>query len=120
LMASGAVCAALSSLYCTVDTRRQEIATLRAIGFGAYAVVVSILAEGLLLAICASALGATIAWLVFNGKVVSTQGLTFPLAVNAHVLAISIAWAVAIGLIGGLLPAVRAARLPLVAALRGN
>lgn len=118
LMASGAVCAALSSLYCTVDTRRQEIATLRAIGFGAFAVVASIIAEAMLLALCASVLGAILAWLVFNGKVVSTQGLTFPLAVNAHAIAISMIWSMAIGLIGGLLPAVRAARLPVASALR--
>lgn len=120
LMASGAVCAALSSLYCAVDTRRHEIATLRAIGFGVFAVVASIMAEAILLALCAAGFGATIAWLVFNGKVISTQGLTFPLAVNAHVIAVSIEWAIAIGLTGGLLPAVRAARLPLASALRAT
>lgn len=120
LMAMGAVCAALSSLYATVDTRRREIATLRAIGFGATPVVVSVLAEGLLLALGAGIIGALIAWLAFSGKVVSTVGLTFPLAVNLHLVGISIAWALVIGLIGGLLPALRAARLPVATALRAT
>ena len=118
LMASGAICAALSSLYAAVDSRRREIATLRAIGFGAMPVVISVLLEGLLLAFGAALLGALIAWLFFNGNVVSTVGLTFPLDVSPRLVAVAIVWALAIGLLGGLLPAVRAACLPVAAALR--
>lgn len=117
-MASGAICAALSSLYAAVDSRRREIATLRAIGFGAMPVVISVLLEGLLLAFGAALLGALIAWLFFNGNVVSTVGLTFPLDVSPRLVAVAIVWALAIGLLGGLLPAVRAACLPVAAALR--
>jgi putative ABC transport system permease protein len=101
-----------------VDARRREIATLRAIGFGATPVVVSVLLEGMLLAIVASIVGVWVAWAFFNGKTVTTQSLTFPLAVNARLIAISILWALAIGFLGGLLPALRAARLPVASALR--
>jgi putative ABC transport system permease protein len=118
LMAMGAVCAALSSLYASVDARGREIATLRALGFGATPVLASVLIEGLLLALGAALAGAAIAWLVFNGKVINAEGLTFPLAVSPHLVLISVLWALVIGLAGGLLPAIRAARLPVASAMR--
>jgi len=118
LMAMGAVCAALSSLYASVDSRGREIATLRSLGFGAVPVFVSVLLEGMLLALGAAFIGATVAWLVFNGRVISTEGLTFPLAVSPHLAVVCVVWALAIGLIGGLLPALRAARLPVALAMR--
>jgi putative ABC transport system permease protein len=118
LMATGAVCAALSSLYASVDSRGREIATLRALGFGATPVLASVLIEGMLLALGAAIVGALIAWLIFNGKVISTVGLTFPLAVSPHLVLIAIIWALVIGLAGGLLPALRAARLPVASAMR--
>ena len=117
-MAMGADCAALSSLYASVDARGREIATLRALGFGATPVLASVLIEGLLLALGAALAGAAIAWLVFNGKVINAEGLTFPLAVSPHLVLISILWALVIGLAGGLLPALRAARLPVASAMR--
>jgi len=118
VMASGAVFGALNSLYASVDSRRREIATLRAIGFGAKPVVIAVLVEGMLLALPGAFLGAAIAWLLFNGNVVSTAGLIFKLKVTPHLLVVSILWALAIGLIGGSLPALRAARLSVAAALR--
>jgi putative ABC transport system permease protein len=118
LMAMGAVCAALSSLYASVDARGREIATPRALGFGATPVLASVLIEGMLLALGAAIAGAVIAWLVFNGKVINAEGLTFPLAVSPHLVLISILWALVIGLAGGLLPALRAARLPVASAMR--
>ncbi len=118
LMAMGAVCAALSSLYASVDARGREIATLRAVGFGAIPVLISVLIEGMLLALGAALVGALIAWLIFNGKVINAEGLTFPLAVSPHLVVISIIWALAIGLAGGLLPAIRAAGLPVASAMR--
>jgi putative ABC transport system permease protein len=118
LMAMGAVCAALSSLYASVDARGREIATLRALGFGAAPVFASVLIEGMLLALGAAIIGATIAWLIFNGRVISTQGLTFPLAVSPHLAVICVIWALVIGLVGGVLPALRAARLPVASAMR--
>lgn len=117
VMAVGAVCAALSCLYLSVDSRRREIATLRAIGFGGAPVLASVLIEGMLLALAAAIVGAFVAWLVFNGKVINAEGLTFPLVVSPHLMLISIIWALVIGFIGGLLPAIRAARLPVAVAV---
>lgn len=118
LMAMGAVCAALSSLYASVDMRGREIATLRALGFGAAPVLASVLIEGLLLALGAALVGALIAWLAFNGRIIKAVGLTFPLAVTPGLVLTSIVWALAIGLLGGLLPAIRAARLPVALAMQ--
>jgi putative ABC transport system permease protein len=118
LMAMGAIGAALSSLYASVDARGREIATLRALGFGAAPVLASILIEGMLLALGAAIVGVLIAWAAFNGRVINAEGLTFPLAITPHLVLISIVWALAIGLAGGLLPAIRAARLPVAFAMR--
>ncbi len=120
VMASGAVFGALNSLYASVDARRREIATLRAIGFSGVPIVVSVLIEGMLLSLPGAFLGALVAWVLFNGNVVDVAGLIFKLTVTPHLLQISILWALAIGLIGGTLPALRAARLPVATALRAN
>jgi putative ABC transport system permease protein len=120
LMALGAVCGALASLYATVDARRVEIATLRAIGFPSMPVVVSVLAEGLLLAIPAALLGAGIVWLLFNNHIVVASGITFSMAVTPRLVVIALCWALSIALIGGTLPALRAARLPVATALRAG
>jgi putative ABC transport system permease protein len=112
-------------MYSAVSARLKEIATLRAIGFGATAMIVSVLAEALLLALIGGSIGALLAWLFFNGNTVSTSGggpavghLVFELSVNPQLVAVGIVWACVIGLIGGLFPAVRAARLPVATALR--
>ncbi len=118
VMASGAIFGALNSLYASVDARRREIATLRAIGFNSGPIIVSVLLEGMVLALPGAFIGAFVAWVVFNGDVVDVAGLIFKLTVTPHLLAISIFWALAIGLIGGSLPALRAARLPVATALR--
>ncbi|HEY4338724.1 MAG TPA: ABC transporter permease [Steroidobacteraceae bacterium] len=120
LMALGAICGALSSLYAAVAARKVEIATLRAIGFGAGPIVGSVLAEGLILAIPPALIGAAAAWLLFNGNVVDAGGLTFQMNVPPHLLVVSIFWALAIALIGGFLPAMRAATMPVAVALRGT
>jgi putative ABC transport system permease protein len=119
-MGLGAVCGALGSLYTAVGSRTREIATLRAIGFGAVPVVTSVLAEGLILAIPAALLGAGIAWVLFNGSAVVAGGLTFHMAVTPHLVVVSLCWAIAIAAIGGLLPAIKAAALPVATALRAN
>ncbi len=118
LMALGAACGALASLYATVDARKVEIATLRAIGFSAVPVVVSVLAEGMLLAVPAALVGAGIDWYLFNGHVVVAQAITFPMAVTPHLVGIALCWALSIAIIGGILPSIRAARLPVATALR--
>jgi putative ABC transport system permease protein len=122
-MAIGAVFGALNTMYSAIATRRVEIATLRAIGFSGLPVVVSVLAEALVLAIAGGALGAAGAYLLVNGMSYSTlgQGFTqvaFSFAVTPDLLVRGLVWSVAIGFIGGLFPAVRAARLPIVVALR--
>jgi putative ABC transport system permease protein len=120
LMALGAVCGALASLYAAVDARRVEIATLRAIGFSSMPVVVSVLAEGLLLAIPAALLGAGIVWYLFNNHIVVASGITFSMAVTPRLVAIALGWALSIALIGGILPSIRAARLPVATAIRAG
>jgi putative ABC transport system permease protein len=123
LMAIGALFGALNTMYSAVATRRVEIATLRAIGFSGLPVVVSVLTEAVVLAIAGGAIGATVSYVLFNGMTVSTLGqnftqIAFSFAVTPDLLLQGVVWSVAIGFIGGLFPAVRAARLPIVVALR--
>jgi putative ABC transport system permease protein len=123
IMAIGAVFSALNTMYSAVSARVREIATLRALGFGATAMVISVLAEAVVLALIGGAIGALLAWLFFNGHTVSTTTgvaghLVFDLSVSPELIVIGIVWACSIGLIGGLFPAIRAARLPVATALR--
>jgi putative ABC transport system permease protein len=120
VMAIGAIISALNTMYSAVDARVREIATLRAIGFGGTAVVVSVMVESLVLAIPGALLGAGLAWLVFNGHSVHTLNLTFPLAVTWPLVVTGIVFSLVIGLIGGFAPAMRAAGLPVAAALRAT
>jgi len=123
IMAVGALFGALNTMYSAVSVRSREIATLRAIGFSASAVVLSVLIEAMLLSILGSLIGAGLAWVFFNGNVVSTLGsnftqVVFRLAVSPALIVLGVLWACVIGLIGGLFPAIRAARLPVATALR--
>jgi len=124
LMALGAVFGALNTMYSAVAARTREIATLRALGFGSGAVVVSLMFESLLLALAGGALGGGLAYLAFNNFHTSTMNfqsfsqITFAFRVTPELLARGIVWAALIGLIGGLFPAIRAARLPIASALR--
>ena len=123
IMAIGAIFGALNSMYAAVATRAREIATLRAIGFRSPPVIVSVMLETMLLALMGGLLGAFIAWLLFNNYSVSTLGsnfsqVVFQFSVSPTLLWTGVKWALAIGFVGGLLPAVRAARLPVTTALR--
>ena len=120
VMAIGAIISALNTMYSAVDARQREIATLRAIGFGGASVVLSVMIESLVLAVPGALLGAGAAWLVFNGHTVSALNLTFPLAVTAPLVMTGIFFALAIGLIGGFTPSIRAATLPVATALRAT
>jgi putative ABC transport system permease protein len=120
VMAVGAVFGAVNTMYSAVDARAREIATLRAIGFGGTAVVISVMVESLLLAIPGALIGVAIAWVLFNGRAISSLGLTFPLAVTPGLLELAVVWALVIGLIGGLAPSIRAANLPVATALRAT
>jgi putative ABC transport system permease protein len=124
LMAIGAVFGALNSMYSSVSVRGKEIATLRALGFGPFAVLVSTIIESTILALAGGALGGAIAYLVFNGFRVSTLNgasfsqVVFDFAVTPDLLVQGLIAATIIGLIGGFFPAIRAARLPVAQALR--
>ena len=126
IMAVGAVFAALNAMYTAVSTRTVEIATLRALGFGGVPVVVSVIVEALGLGVLGGMLGGAVAYSGFNGFTVSTlnQGsfsqVAFDFAVPPELLVTGLIWAVTLGLLGGLFPAVRAARLPITTALRGE
>ncbi|QBB71958.1 ABC transporter permease [Pseudolysobacter antarcticus] len=124
IMAIGAIFGALNTMFAAVATRAREIATLRAIGFRSVPVVVAIMLETMLLALIGGVLGGFLAWLIFNGYTASTMAagttgqLAFEFKVAPSVLWTGIKWALAIGFIGGLYPALRAARLPVTTALR--
>ena len=123
IMALGAVFAALNSMYAAVAARGKEIATLRAIGFGGAPVLFSVMIEALLLALAGGILGAVIAYLLFNNMSVSTLGqnftqVVFNFKVTPALVVNGLIIAVIIGMVGGLLPALRAARLPVTTSLR--
>ena len=123
IMAIGAVFGALNSMYAAVAGRAREIATMRALGFRGLPVVTAVMLETMLLALLGGLLGAAIAWLVFNGYTVSTLGqnfsqVVFQFRVTPELLWTGLKWALGIGLVGGLFPALRAARLPVTEALR--
>jgi putative ABC transport system permease protein len=123
LMAIGAVFGALNSMYASVSARGKEIATLRALGFGPLPVMVSTIVESALLAVAGGVLGGSLAYVVFNGFQASTLSagfsqVVFNFAVTGDLLVQGFVAALAIGLIGGFFPAIRAARLPVAKALR--
>jgi putative ABC transport system permease protein len=125
IMGIGAVFGALNTMYSAVSARTQEIGTLRALGFGALPVVTSVMAEALLLSLLGGLLGAAVAYLAFNGYAVSTLGggftqVAFQFAVTPGLVLTGLVIALLIGFLGGLAPALRAARLPVTAALRGG
>jgi len=123
IMAIGAVFGALNTMYAAVATRTREIATLRAVGFRAAPVIVSVLIETMLLALAGGLIGAVLAWLIFDHFTASTLGdnfsqVVFAFDVSPHLLWNGLKWALAIGLVGGLFPALRAARMPVTSGLR--
>ena len=124
LMAIGAVFGALNSMYSSVSVRGKEIATLRALGFGPFPVMVSTVVESTILALIGGVIGGLIAFVVFNGFQVSTLNgqsfsqVVFDFAVTPDLLLQGLYAALIIGVIGGFSPAIRAARLPVAQALR--
>jgi putative ABC transport system permease protein len=124
LMGLGAIFGAVNTMYSAVASRTREIATLRALGFGATPVVVSVLVEALLLSLIGGAVGGLTAWAAFDGYQTATMNwqsfsqVAFAFAVTPSLLLRGMLYAAIMGLLGGLLPAVRAARLPVVYALR--
>jgi putative ABC transport system permease protein len=124
LMGIGAVFGAILTMYTAVSTRAREIATLRALGFNSTAVVVSVLAESVVLGAIGGTIGGIAAYLAFNGYQTSTMNfqtfsqVAFAFQVTPVLLVTGLVYALAMGLVGGLFPAIRAARLPIPSALR--
>lgn len=130
LMGIAAIFGAMSTLYTAIANRAREIATLRAIGFGRGAVLTGVLAESLFLALVGGIVGAAVAYGFLNGFSASTVApsgqnlsnktpqIAFAFAVTFGVMSVGVGWALIMGFIGGLFPAIRAARLPLATALR--
>jgi len=124
LMGIGAVFGALNTMYSAVSSRTREIATLRALGFGGGAIVFSVLGEALVIALVGGALGAGAAYLAFDGFRTATMNwqsfsqVAFAFDVTPALLLRGIFYAALIGLVGGLFPAIRAARMPIASALR--
>jgi putative ABC transport system permease protein len=124
LMGVGAVFGAVITMYTAVASRTREIATLRALGFGSIPVVVSVIAESILLGIVGGVIGGAIAWLAFDGYQTATMNfqsfsqIAFSFAVTPQLLLTALVISLVMGTAGGLLPAIRAATLPVVTALR--
>jgi putative ABC transport system permease protein len=124
LMGVGALFVAIITMYSAVASRTREIATLRALGFRGGPVVISVLVESMILAVVGGALGAAVAYFGFNGYQAATMNwsnmssIAFAFRVTPTLLVLGVGWALALGLLGGLFPAIRAMRLPIVKALR--
>ncbi|HEX7831581.1 MAG TPA: ABC transporter permease, partial [Thermoanaerobaculia bacterium] len=124
LMGLGAMFGALNTMYTAVAARAREIATLEALGFGGFAVMVSVIAEALFLALIGGIVGAGLAYLAFDGYRAATMNwqtfsqVAFAFDVNASLLSWAVIYALVIGFFGGLFPAIRAARMPVSVALR--
>jgi putative ABC transport system permease protein len=120
VMAIGALFGCLNTMYAAVSTRGREIATLRALGFGAFPVAVSVILEAVLLSVAGALIGAGIAWAFFDGKQDLFNNSIFHLSVSRGQFELGVIWAVAVALLGGLLPSIHAARRPVVEALRAT
>jgi putative ABC transport system permease protein len=118
VMALGATLGAMNVMYALSDSRQRELATLRAIGFRAGPIVVALLAEAVLYALPGALVGVLLAWLVFDGDAVNPMGISMQLAVTAELAVVGVGWALMIGLLGGILPALRVVRVHLSTALR--
>jgi putative ABC transport system permease protein len=120
IMAVGALFGCLNTMYAAVAARGREIATLRALGYGAFPVAVSVILEAMALSVAGALIGAAIAWALYNGADGGFGGSFFKLTVSPAMIGMAILWAVAVALLGGLLPSIRAASRPVVEALRAT
>jgi putative ABC transport system permease protein len=122
IMASGAIFGALNATYMAIASRSREIATLRAIGFERIPVIASVLLETLMLALAGGILGSVLTWAIFDGFTASTMGsagqIVFAFDVSPNLIWGGLKWALAIGIVGGLLPAARVVRHPIATGLR--
>jgi putative ABC transport system permease protein len=120
LMAIGALFGAVHIMYSAVESRTIEIATLRAVGYQPLPIAVSVLLEAAFLSVVGGLLGSAIAWLLFNDDQAFNNNTVFRMHISGQMVFLGLAWAVLLAILGGLLPAVRAARLPVAEALRST
>jgi len=124
LMGAGAVFAALNTMYSAVSSRTREIATLRALGFGSSPVIVSVLLEAMVLGLLGGAIGGVLVYFTLNGAQASTLNwasftqISFAFTVTPQLIVTGLVYSLILGLVGGLLPGIRAARMPVTAGLR--
>jgi len=124
LMGLGAIFGAVNTMYSAVANRTREIATLRALGFGSSPVVVSVMVEAMCLSLVGGLVGGFLAWAAFDGFQTATMNfqsfsqVAFAFQVSPSLLSRGMFFALIMGLLGGFFPAVRAARMPVVTALR--
>jgi len=120
ILAIGALFGCFNTMYAAVETRAREIATLRALGYGSFAVALSVILEASALSIAGALIGALIAWSLYNGVQGSMGWDLFKLTVSPAMFAMAVSWAIAVSVLGGLLPSLRAARWTVAEALRAR
>jgi putative ABC transport system permease protein len=120
ILAIGALFGCLNTMYAAVAARAREIATLRAIGYGAVPVAMSVILEAVILSVAGAGVGAGMAWALYDGADSAFGSNVFKLSVSPALFGLALIWAVAVALLGGLLPSIRAARRPVVEALRAT
>jgi putative ABC transport system permease protein len=120
ILAVGALFGCLNTMYAAVASRAREIATLRAIGYSAFPVAVSVLLEAAALSVTGAMIGAGVAWALYDGVEGAFSNSVFKLTVSPALIGMAILWAVAVAVLGGLFPSIRAARRPVVEALRAT
>ncbi|MFO1247661.1 MAG: ABC transporter permease [Alphaproteobacteria bacterium] len=120
IMGIGALFGCFNTMYAAVAARARELATLRAIGYDAFPVAVSVILEAIVLAVSGAMIGAFIAWALYDGVDGAFGSNVFKLTVSPALIGMAIVWAIAVALLGGLLPSIRAARRPVVEALRAT
>lgn len=123
-MAIGALAGAWNAMYASVDARTRELATLRAIGFGGFPAFIAAMVEAVVLAALGGLVGAVATWLLFDGVSASTLGggftqVVFAFAVTSDAVVQGVILAIIVGFLGGFVPAIRAASIPLLA-VHGN
>ena len=120
ILALGALFGCLNTMVAAVDSRKREIATLRALGYGTAPVIVSVLAEAVLLCIAGALIGAALAWALYDGTYSDRGGDAVTLAVSPAMVGLALLWAIGVAFLGGILPSIRAARWTVADALRAR
>jgi putative ABC transport system permease protein len=118
IMALGALFGSVKIMHAAVSTRTREIATLRAMGYGALPAAIAVVLEMIVLSLIGACCGAGIAWLLFDGRVMTGLTNAFDLSVSPRLFILGLGWALVLAILSGVPPAIRAARLTVVNALR--